>query len=252
MKRFLITGVSSGIGRALVKDLVLGGNEVWGIARRKKLLQKLNDELKGQGKFYYSVADISQEKDWKRLITKMSQKNYLPEVVIFNAAIYKPDLKKGPNLKLTKEIFTINFFGVIQGLEFLLRFIKKKAQFLAISSLSALKGSSIEGMGYPASKAALAIAFESLQQKYKKGFMFKTLYFGPIAAGMSPFKKSSLFVVSEKHAVRKIKECIENSNVISFYPSFLFFFIRLLKFLPPNIYFYFLSQIEKQRQKYAN
>lgn len=252
MKRFLITGVSSGIGRALAKDLVLGGNEVWGIARRKELLQSLDDELRGRGKFCYSVADVAREKDWENLITKMSREKYFPEVVIFNAAIYKPDLEKGLEVKLIKETFAVNFFGIIQGLEFLLDFVKRKTQFLAISSLSALKGSAIEGIGYPASKAALSVAFESFHQKYGGKFTFKTLYFGPIATGMSHFEKSSLFVISESRAVKAIEECLVNNKEISYYPWFLFLVIKLMKLLPSNIYFSLLSKIERQNQRYVD
>lgn len=37
MDRILITGVSSGIGRALTKRLIADGQTVWGIARRQNL-----------------------------------------------------------------------------------------------------------------------------------------------------------------------------------------------------------------------
>jgi len=45
--RVLITGVSSGIGRELTKQLVVEGDSVWGVARRKELLINLKKELKG-------------------------------------------------------------------------------------------------------------------------------------------------------------------------------------------------------------
>ena len=249
MKRFLITGVSSGIGRALARKLVLSGNEVWGISRRKEPLQSLDEELKDQGKFYYLVADVSQEKDWENLITEMSRKKYFPQVIIFNAAIFKPDLEKGLESQLTRETFSVNFFGIIEGIEILLRFAKKGTQFLAISSLSALKGSSVEGIGYPASKAALNIAFESLYQKYKNTFMFKTLSFGPVATGMSSFKKKFPFLLTRDQAVKKIIEVVEGKQVINYDPWFLFFFLRILKLLPLSIYFFALSKIENLHLK---
>ena len=244
MKRFLITGVSSGIGQALAKKLVLSGNEVWGIARRKESLQSLDEELKDKEKFHYLVADVSQEKDWENLVAEMSRKKYFPQVVIFNAAIFKPDLEKGLESQLTRETFSINFFGIIQGIEILLRFVKKGTQFLAISSLSALKGSSVEGIGYPASKAALNIAFESLYQKYKNTFMFKTLSFGPVATGMSHFEKKFPFLLTRDQAVKKVIEVLEGKQVINYNPWFLFFFLRILKLLPSSIYFFALSKIE--------
>ena len=245
MKRFLITGVSSGIGRTLAKDLVLKGNEVWGIARRKELLQELSYELKNSGRFFYSVADVSQEDDWKQLITEMSQKEYHPDTIIFNAAILKPDLNKDIHIGLLQETFSVNFFGVIQGIGLLLDYVKKKTQFLAISSLSAFKGSAIEGIGYPASKAALSIAFESLYLKYKNKFIFKTLFLGPVAGGVNHFKKPSFFVASEERTAQKIEQCLNKSNEIIYFPWLYFFIMRILKLFPAEVYFKLLSTKER-------
>lgn len=250
MKRFLITGVSSGIGRVLTRDLVLKGNEVWGIARRKELLEELSNELKNGNRFFYTVTDVSQEKDWKKLITEMSQKKYSPDVVIFNAAIFKPDLVKDIDFELLQETFSVNFFGVIQGIKLLLNYVKKKTQFLAISSLSALKGSSIEGIGYPASKAALSIAFESLYLKYKNKFIFKTLFLGPVVGGVSHFKKPSIFVVSEERTAQKIGKCLNKSNEIFYFPWLYFFIMRILKLFPAEVYFKLLSTKERFGKKF--
>ena len=57
MKNVLITGVSSGIGKALTKLLLTKGFRVWGIARRKELLLELKKELHSD-KFIFTAADI--------------------------------------------------------------------------------------------------------------------------------------------------------------------------------------------------
>ena len=70
-----ITGVSSGIGNALVKTLVSQGHEVWGIARREELLDKLHSELNGS-LFRYDKCDLTDADEVKTLHQKMRQKNY--------------------------------------------------------------------------------------------------------------------------------------------------------------------------------
>ena len=51
--KILITGTSSGIGRELARQLAEAGHQVWGIARRKDLLESLRHELGGD-EFHYS------------------------------------------------------------------------------------------------------------------------------------------------------------------------------------------------------
>lgn len=52
MKVF-ITGVSSGIGKALTTRLVKAGHEVWGVARRREALEELQTNLASDNHSYW-------------------------------------------------------------------------------------------------------------------------------------------------------------------------------------------------------
>lgn len=247
--KILITGVSSGIGRALTKKLVAQGNVVWGVARRAKLLDDLKKELKNNSNFVYTPMNVVLARDWRRLIGRMKKAKFAPEVVVFNAAIFGQDLTGSKDdFRLTREIFSVNFFSIIEGFRHLLKIVGRGTQFVAISSSSALKGSAIEGIGYPASKAALSIAFESLYQKYKSRYSFKTVYFGPVKTGMSPFKCRPFFFLREDQAVKVVLNAIDKDQAVIFAPKILFFVLRFIKLLPSGLYFRLLAYIDRFHQ----
>lgn len=243
ISKVLITGVSSGIGRALTKKLILNGHNVWGIARRKELLETLEIQVKNNSSLIVSSIDIAKTDSWSKLCFDLQREKFIPNIIIFNAAVNESDLNP-LNPKLTKEIFNVNFFSIIIGVKYLLHFVKRGTQFIVISSLSALKGSGVEGIGYPASKAAISVAFESLQRKFGNKYSFKTIYFGPIAAGMGPFKKVLPVILSEEEAVEKIIKVMKSKQIIHYYPGSIFFTLKMIKFFPSNIYLDVLSKLE--------
>lgn len=248
--RYLITGVSSGVGRALVKKLVWEGNEVWGVARRLELLADLKSELdKGSG-FYYTSMDVSSREGWVKLTRRLKHLSFIPEIIIFNAGILENDLEHGLESKITERLLSINFLGVIYGVECLLKIVKPGSQFIAISSSSALKGAGSEGVGYAASKAALSVAFESLYHKYKKRrIKFKLVFFGPIKGGMNPFMKPLPLATSLEAAVEKITRAVNGGAIHYYEPWFLFFFLRIIRILPARIYLKILGSIDRSVEK---
>lgn len=248
--KYFITGVSSGIGKALTKRLLSEGFKVWGIARREELLKELKKEEKNSPNFFYKAMDQTKKEDWENLIKKFKEKKFFPDIIIFNAAISQNDLKEGIDIDALEKTFEVNFLGVARGIHYLLKNAKKNTQFIAISSFSALKGSGIEGIGYAASKAALSVAFESLFQKYKnKNIIFKTIYFGPINAGMGPFKKNIPFILSEDQAVASIIKSTKINKGHFFYPRSIFLAFKIIKLMPANIYFKILSKMESMHSK---
>lgn len=249
MSKFLITGVSSGIGRALTKELILRGETVWGIARRQDLLKSLSKELDSKN-FIYTVMDQTHHQEWQSLVNFFKRKKFTPNIIIFNAAISQNDLLDGINLAALENMLDVNFLGIIRGIKSLLEIVKPKTQFIAISSFSSLKGSGLEGIGYAASKAALSVGFESLHQKYKDmGIIFKTIYFGPINSGMGPFRKNVPFILSENQAVKCIIDSTKSNRGQFFYPKNIFFIFKIIKLLPSDIYFKILTKMESIHSK---
>lgn len=243
--KYFITGVSSGVGRTLTKKLILKGETVWGVARREHLLKELKGELNNSARFFYTCMDQTKDNDWATLIDKFKGSNFTPNIIIFNAAISLNDLKDGIDIETMEKTFNINFLGVMKGIKTLLPLSRSGDQFIAISSFSALKGSGVEGIGYAASKAALSIAFESLYQKYKdKKIKFKTIFFGPINGGMSPFKKNMPFVLSKDKAVDSIIHAVQTNKGLFYYPGIIFFIFKVIKLLPSGVYFRILSWME--------
>ena len=111
MANYLITGVSSGIGRDLTKRLVGQGHKVLGIARREKLLQDLKTELNATPKLEILSVDLAQENAWKVVLRRVIQRRFDPDVVIFNAAIFEKDYRnKSLDFSQMRRSFEINFF----------------------------------------------------------------------------------------------------------------------------------------------
>lgn len=247
MKKFLVVGASSGIGRALSERLVLKGHAVWGVARRTDLLLDVKKKLGSN--FYFSTCDISEEKDWSKLTTELYRKKFIPQIVIFCAAILENDLFPNFDTRLLRKIVNINFLGIIIGVEMLLKVVKSKTQFIAISSSSAFKGSGEEGIGYAASKAALSIAFESLYLKYKNKMYFKTVFFGPVRTGMNPFAKNAPLILSERAAVDTVVAAISDRKAQYYSPWSIFFALSLVKLLPSFIYLHLLELIDQRFHK---
>lgn len=63
-KYAIVTGVSSGIGESIARELVTAGVNVLGLARRENRLQDLAENLKNsKATFHYLKCDLRKEQD---------------------------------------------------------------------------------------------------------------------------------------------------------------------------------------------
>ena len=216
MKRVLITGASSGLGNCLAKEFLHSDCIVWGIGRRNVEELGLNSDIQ-DGKFYYSICDVSNQDEIKTVYSEMAEKHFLPDIIILNAAIQEDDVGQDFNYQVFRKTFDTNLFGAIKFVElFLPLFLaKKKGVFAAISSLSTYRALNNNKIGYPSSKAALNMAFESFRLQYAaKGVRF--IIFNP---GRMKEESNSFLTITFSKAAKTIFHHLnsnKSSNIVNF------------------------------------
>ena len=87
-KTILITGASSGIGKACAQSLALQGNKLIITARRKDKLEALANELRSKGaKVYASVFDVRQREEVEAFVGSLPEEFREINVLINNAGL---------------------------------------------------------------------------------------------------------------------------------------------------------------------
>jgi len=90
-QKVIITGASTGIGRAIAKELAKAGAQVGLIARREELLLELVKEIQTLGgKAFYRVADISERNETVAGISGLIHCMNGVDILIANAGVGAP------------------------------------------------------------------------------------------------------------------------------------------------------------------
>jgi len=155
-KVVIITGGSSGIGKALAEEFGKNGSKILITGRNKTDLDQAVSELKNKGIQIASlVADASLEADNKRMATEALTLFGKIDILINNAGITMRALFEEVDMSVVKKVMDINFYGVLYATQACLpEIIKHKGSVVGISSIAGFRG--LPGRtGYSASKFAL-------------------------------------------------------------------------------------------------
>lgn len=162
MKKAIIIGASSGIGKELAITLAKNNYEVGLMARRTELLETLKSEISTKG--YVDHIDISKAVDAVDKIKSMFLKMQEVDLVVINAGIGFLN----PELDWSKEQQTIdvNVYGFCALAGETYKFFAKQGHghLVGISSIGALRGNPI-APAYNASKAFMSNYLEGLRKK---------------------------------------------------------------------------------------
>jgi NAD(P)-dependent dehydrogenase (short-subunit alcohol dehydrogenase family) len=162
-RNIIITGASSGIGRALAIKLAEEGARLFLIGRDEEKLISLLNEIKGQNHQVF-CADIAQTEKIATLIAEIALKSSSIEGFVHCAGVLKPRPFKLTPPASYLEHYQIN---VIAGLEIARCLVKTKlviqngASFVFMSSLAGIMGVPSQ-VAYAASKGALIAATKSM------------------------------------------------------------------------------------------
>jgi len=167
----IITGGSSGIGKALAEEFGKHGSKVLITGRNQSDLQAAVDELRQKGIIISGFpADVSRPEDNRNMAAEAIRVYGKIDVLINNAGISMRALFEEVDLDVVRKVMDINFYGVLYATQSCLpEIMKNKGSVIGISSVAGYRG--LPGRtGYSASKFALNGFLEVLRtEMLKKG-----------------------------------------------------------------------------------
>ena len=168
-KVVVITGASSGIGRALAKEFAAKGARLSLGARRTDLLEQLQSELPDT-EMLIIKTDVSIENDCRLLIEKTIERFGQIDILINNAGISMRALFEEVDTKVIRQLMDVNFFGTVYCSKFALpHLLKTKGSLVGVISIAGYVG--LPGRtGYSASKFAIRGFLDTVRiENLKKG-----------------------------------------------------------------------------------
>lgn len=169
IKIVVITGASSGIGRALAKEFAARGAWLSLGARRTELLEELRAELPGT-EILIQKTDVSIEGDCRLLIDETIKRFGRIDVLINNAGISMRALFEEVDLKVLRQLMEVNFWGTVYCTKYVLPYLlKSKGSLVGVISIAGFVG--LPGRsGYSASKFAIRGFLDTVRiENLKKG-----------------------------------------------------------------------------------
>ena len=164
-KVVIITGASSGIGKALAIAFASRGANLVLAARQYVTLCEITAslELEYGIKALAVQADVSKEEDCKALMAQAVQTFGRIDILINNAGISMRALFKDLDLSVLKNLMDVNFWGTVYCSKYALEeILKTKGSIIGVSSIAGYRG--LPGRtGYSASKFAMNGFMESLR-----------------------------------------------------------------------------------------
>jgi len=163
-KIWLITGISSGLGKALAESVIEKGDFVIGTFRHQSQVDEFN---KSNTKNAQAILlDITNEKNIENNIKKIISEHGKIDVLVNNAGMGFVGAIEETSLKEVRAVFEPNFFGTLKMTKAVLPYMRKEksGNIVQISSHGGIKA--FAGFGiYNASKFALEGFSEALAQE---------------------------------------------------------------------------------------
>ncbi|HEY0079914.1 MAG TPA: SDR family NAD(P)-dependent oxidoreductase [Pyrinomonadaceae bacterium] len=239
-KVVLITGASSGIGRALALELGRRGARVGLFARRAELLIEAAEEIERTGGKALSLpGDVRDAAALEEAARRMREHWGYIDVLVANSGVGVVAPASGLRAGDVADVISINTIGVVNSVAAVLPSMleRRSGHLVAISSLAAFRGLP-KSAAYSASKAAVSTFFESLRVDLRgTGVDVTIIHPGFIKTPLTAGRKGKLlFLMELEDATRLIIRAIERRRRTYAFPWQLASLVRLLKFMPNALY----------------
>lgn len=222
--RVLITGTTSGVGRALLEHYVDSGVHVIAVNRRR--VPELESRFPG---VRFECLDVRNAEDVAALIDELAKARQLPDVFLLNAGINRVDNDGSFELGAFREVVDTNLFGVVNFIQPLTQLptAATERHVVAVSSMASYVGNPY-GLGYHTSKRALTSCFDVWSAMYGgTDLVFQQVMLGPVATNIQTMadqfpgwmvQTKNLFSGSTESTARAIARFARTRRKKLFYP----------------------------------
>lgn len=180
-KRVLITGTTSGVGRALLEHYVALGCDVVSVNRRR-----VSDLEARHPSVRFECIDVRDAQAVAHLVKELAATRALPDLFVLNAGINVVDNDEKFDLEGYKSVIETNLYGALHFVGPLTEVTREASDchVLAVSSMAGFVGNPY-GLGYFASKRALSSCFDVWSKMYAgTDLVFQQVILGPVPTGI--------------------------------------------------------------------
>ena len=224
MKHILITGATSGIGKALAILCSERGYRVTACGRNAEALK----ELAALNNVEVLQFDVSDDNEVHRNLAHLN-----PDICVLNAGVCEYVDCEDIQPAMFRRVFEANFFGVINCISVLQPNLQPGSQVVMVDSLARLLPFS-RSQAYGASKVALHYFSKSLEVDLsERGVIVQSVSPGFVATPLTDKNDFSMpMLISDKEAVVAMLKGIEKRHSSIYFPWLFSFILRALSILP--------------------
>jgi short-subunit dehydrogenase len=210
----LITGASSGIGRALAAEMARRGKDLALAARRVEELQTLQEailEKTPNVRVVVGKLDVTDGKSVFATLEELAGRLGRLDIVVANAGVFHGKRIGTGHFEADRQVVETNLIGAMATVDAAVAYFRKQGggHVVGISSVAAYRGSP-RMAAYCASKAGLAVYLKALRaDARRKGIHVTVLYPGFIDTPMNNTLPSRPFLISAEKGARLIADMIE-------------------------------------------
>ena len=245
-KKIWVTGASSGIGKAVAEKFANEGWQVAVSARRKEILDNM---AKNYNISSYPL-DVVNEQNCTSTFQEIISEFKEIDLCVFCSGTYDPKKEKEIDIKQSKFVMDVNYFGVLNCVKAVEKYFKdkKNGHISIVSSIAGYRGLP-NSSGYGPSKAALNNFAESIYFDFKKyNVRISVISPGFIKTPLTDKNDFPMpFLRSVEFAAEKVYHGLTKSTSFEIhFPKQLTLILKFLRILPYKIYLFLIYKLYKR------
>lgn len=231
MKKAILIGASSGIGKALAVELSKRGYELGLTARRTNLLNELTNSC--PNKTYIEFMDAANHEEARQILQKLIDRMGGVDLIIYNAGIGE----SSGNWEKENGMHQVNAIGFAAIANFAFNYFRhenKAGHIVGISSVMAVRGMR-HAIGYAATKAFMSSYMEGQRHKAaaeKRPIAITDIRPGFVETDMTKGQKGMFWLQPVEKAARQIADAIERKRKVAYITKRWWIAGKLMPLLP--------------------